>query len=61
MYNVLDYKISEHYNYVVDSALKNPLPTASIKNHTELLNYTKAYIQRYTNDIINNTTHIGNP
>lgn len=61
IYNVLDYKISEHYNYIVDSALKNPLPTASIKNHTELLNYTKAYIQRYTNDIINNTTHISNP
>ena len=55
-YVLSNYKFIEKYNFKNDSLLKNNLPLN--KTDEDLLNYCKAYIQTYTNDVINNKTHL---
>lgn len=55
-YILSNYQFIEKYNFKNDSLLKNNLPLN--KADEDLLNYCKAYIQTYTNDVINNKTHL---
>jgi phosphoglycerol transferase MdoB-like AlkP superfamily enzyme len=57
-YIINDHQFVEAYNYQKDSLLKNNILD---KNKTkDLLNYCNAYIQTYTNDVINNKTYYDN-
>lgn len=57
-YILKDYAFVEKYNFKTDSSLKSNLPTNN--GDKELLNFCKAYIQNYTNDVIKNKTYYDN-
>jgi phosphoglycerol transferase MdoB-like AlkP superfamily enzyme len=52
IYVLNDFKIIEKYNFKKDSLQKNNLPTTT--KDSEIINFSKAYIQNYTNDVIEN-------
>jgi phosphoglycerol transferase MdoB-like AlkP superfamily enzyme len=52
IYVLNDFKIIEKYNFKKDSLQKNNLPTTA--KDSEIINFSKAYIQNYTNDVIEN-------
>jgi phosphoglycerol transferase MdoB-like AlkP superfamily enzyme len=51
-YIINDLKLSEKYNFKKDSLLKKNL--IDINKDLEIINFSKAYIQNYTNDVIEN-------
>jgi membrane-anchored protein YejM (alkaline phosphatase superfamily) len=51
-YVLNDFKITEKYNFKKDSLQKNKL--SIIEHDKEIINFSKAYIQNYTNDVIEN-------
>jgi hypothetical protein len=51
-YVLNDFKITEKYNFKKDSLQKNKLSV--IEHDKEIINFSKAYIQNYTNDVIEN-------
>jgi phosphoglycerol transferase MdoB-like AlkP superfamily enzyme len=57
-YIINNYKITEKYNYKIDSLLQKNENINS--NDNELLKFCKAYIQCYTNDVIKNKTYYNN-
>ncbi len=52
LYVLSDFKLIEKYNFKKDSLLKNNL--IKTQKDLEVLNFCKAYIQNYTNDLIDN-------
>lgn len=55
IYDVINDKITSRYNYQVDSAQQKNYVQLETGNSTE--EFFKAYIQTYTNDLINNKTY----
>lgn len=52
LYIINDFKITEKYNFKKDSLQKKNLPITN--KDSEIINFSKAYIQNYTNDVIEN-------
>lgn len=57
-YIINNYKITEKYNFKIDSLLQKNESVNT--NDNEILNFSKAYIQCYTNDVIKNKTYYNN-